>query len=72
MNSDCKRAAKGFKRIKSIEIKASGLFRIRIEEQIGKLREELEVLKEKVTKNCATEKQRNKYRRCKRKLWQKK
>ena len=63
---------KALKELKTLE-RANLLTKMTmIEKQIGKLREELEVLKEKVTKNCATEKQRNKYRRCKRKLWQKK
>ena len=63
---------KALKELKALE-RANLLTKMTmIEKQIGKLREELEVLKEKVTKNCATEKQRNKYRRCKRKLWQKK
>ena len=63
---------KALKELKTLE-RANLLTKMTmIEKQIGKLREELEVLKEKVTKNCATEKQLNKYRRCKRKLWQKK
>ena len=63
---------KALKELKALE-RANLLTKMTtVEKQIGKLREELEVLKEKVTKNCATEKQLNKYRRCKRKLWQKK